>query len=200
MSCLTPPSVFAQHDCDGVTLALNADVSGNWIVRYSFNGVWMRRAFAVTAGVALVLPAGVFMEEHTYVLELYRPDGSLFGQYQISGNSTFCADATVSGNPGGFYVVSAASGHVARIALGISRSVTVDAIYSDSSGAGATTQFTAHTDATGDVVNAEMLGSAIGSSMADFTLSFSGNAVILTPTLISGNPATGTLRATISQS
>lgn len=95
-------------------------------------------------------------------------------------------------------LVEPTSGHVASIALEPSKSVAGTATYSDASGAGATLSFTARTDAGGDVVETEIQDSSMSSLMADFTLSFSGNTLVFTPVLVSGIPANGTLRATLT--
>jgi hypothetical protein len=80
--------VDATFNCGtGVTLALNADVSGTWRLRFRFNGIWITRSFAATAGQPFALPE-LFEQNYVYALQLIKPDGSLFNDvcYVFSGS------------------------------------------------------------------------------------------------------------------
>ncbi|RYD50657.1 MAG: hypothetical protein EOP52_13425 [Sphingobacteriales bacterium] len=79
MSCCNPSAVGAKFICGtGVELNLFADVSGTWTVKYRFTGTWLERTFSATANQKFMLPENAFMEGTTYLIELVRPNGSLF--------------------------------------------------------------------------------------------------------------------------
>lgn len=195
-------AVSATHD---TLLPITAPQAGNFVLRVGFNGTWSEYDLGmVQNGARLVLPKGALNQSYTHELQLIDAlTGSVISCYLLRTTPLLRPVLQSTGTGGTtptdlLIAVNAASSHVARVALEPSKAVTGTVTYSDTTGAGATLSFTARTDATGDVVETEIQDSSMSSLMVDFTLSFSGNTLVFTPTLASGNPASGALRATLT--
>lgn len=62
---------------DKIVTTLLADESGTWLMRYEFNNRWFGENITVTDGELIELPY-VFNEFYTHIIQLYRPDQTLF--------------------------------------------------------------------------------------------------------------------------